>query len=232
MNKLLLTSTFVIGLAAGQMANALTITTEIGGSAPANASYVNFDDGTAGALTIVITPDAKLVDPAASVSGQYAQPYVSGNNNQFFGSLYVGPDNTPYLTTGSPTASDPSSQILLMFPNSQNGLGLLWGSVDTYNHIKFYASANGSGAPIAEVDGSMLGAPGLLVNNPPDNQGEYGTAYVTIRDIPAFQSVVFYSTQKAFEFDNVSYNIADGGTTAALLGLGLTGLGFLARRKV
>lgn len=233
MNKVVLISVCLMSVMACRTASALSITTTIGGSAPAGAFYVNFDDGTAGPLGISITPDAQIV--SGSQSGLYAAPYVSGQNNQYFGTIYSGADTTKYVTTGAALGANPNAKVVLSFATAQTYLGLLWGSVDSYNSVSFYASSDGTGSALATVTGTdVYNANTTVLINPPNaNQTANGTAYVDIDLLPSFQSVVFRSTQYAFEFDNVAYktSVADGGSLTGVFGLCLLGLAAYARRR-
>ena len=76
-------------------------------------------------------------------------------------------------------------------------LGLLWGSVDTYNTLSFY---NDHGTNfLGSITGSQVSS---MANG---DQGEQGTFYVNINSTVAFDTVVATSSQHAFEFDNVAF---------------------------
>lgn len=234
LNKSLILSAVVATAFASQPASAgiISYTTSVGG-APQFANKLNFDDlalgnaggGTSspsGSATVTFTGDAKIV--INSVDGQYAAPYLSGDNGDGFGPGGAdqgnGQDETKYITSGKTP-----SIAKIEFASNQQFFGLLWGSVDDYNTLTFYDSLN-------QVVGTLTGAQVIALPN--GNQGEQGTVYVNI-NVDPFRYVVASSTQYAFEFDNVSYaetpqTVPDGGTTLALLGLGLTGMGLLRRR--
>lgn len=209
------------------------------GGAPIYANRLNFDDlvvapatssnvggttsGPGGTAVVAFTGDAKAVTGASS--GQYAAPVLSGSNGQGFGALGGdqgnGTDSTPYLTTGT-------GSVTITFATEQRFFGLLWGSVDDYNTLTFYNGA-------LELN-SFTGLQVLATAN--GSQTADGTVYANFNALDGelgFTRVVARSTQNAFEFDNVSYketplSVPDGGTTLALLGLGLTGMGLLRRR--
>jgi hypothetical protein len=120
------------------------------------------------------------------------------------------------------------SQATVSFSGGIDSIGLYWGSIDTYNAIAFY-----SGNTLLEtVAGSAL---------PPanGNQSAAGTnTYITLSLNQQFNRVVFTSTQRAFEFDNMAWGyfrenqtpVPLPGALAMLCG-GLGVVGLLARRR-
>jgi len=200
--KLKITIAALAALAASQAANAtLTISSVNGG--PANGvNKVNFDDLTPGSSAA-----ATSTGPNGSVSvsftgsgvvgilpntGSYAAPFLSGNNGDGFGSPDQpnGQDATPYLSTGIGT-------VTVSFSGNQQYVGLLWGSVDTYNSLEFYNSAN---VLVGTVTGTQVNA---AANG---DQGAAGTFYVNINSDVPFSKIVAVSTSNAFELDNVAYD--------------------------
>jgi PEP-CTERM motif len=194
-------------LSTGQAGAAtLTVTSSVGG-APTGISYINFDDlalgGSGGVSTYVgsisvsFSPDAQVVQGAAA--GLYAPPVLSNNNGVLFGDPTNGADTTKYITSGS-TGSFAGAQAVLTFPGLEKYMGLLWGSVDRYNTLTFYSGGTG-GTLLGSVTGGdvFAGANG--------DQGVNGTFYVNINSDTPFDTVVATSTQYAFEFDNVSFNV-------------------------
>lgn len=200
----------------------LVIDATVGG-APTGVDYVNFDGlslgnagGTSNGVGVSFTADGQAVQ--GSMSGEYAAPYLSGGNGTPFGDPNNGPDTTTYLTTGV-------GSVTLTLPGQEMYIGLLWGSVDSYNTLQLY---NGS-TLVGTVTGTEVtaGANG--------DQGANGTFYVNINSSLSFDTVVASSTQYAFEFDNVAYNPTNpvpepSSLVLALAGaVGLVGYGRLRR---
>ena len=98
-------------------------------------------------------------------------------------------DSTTYLTTGTGT-------VTLNLPGQEMYIGLLWGSVDTYNTLTFFENGNSVGS----ITGSQV------LNSPTGDQGVNGTVYVNINSSMQFNSVQASSSSNAFEFDNVAFN--------------------------
>lgn len=210
------------GLCMAASANATLVYSSSIGGAPTGAIHENFDGlalGSGGGTTsgtnvqVSFSPDGQAVQ--GTMGGQYAAPYLTGNNGTGFGSpdQANGPDQTTYLTAGGTS----SSSATLLFPILEQYFGILWGSVDTYNTLTFYNGAN--------VVGSVTGSDVIAIAN--GNQGPDGTVYVNFDSTLPFNKVVATSSQHAFEFDNVAFSshpldLPEPGT------LGIMGLGLLA----
>jgi hypothetical protein len=181
-------------LGMNQVARAgITIEASVGG-APTGVNYANFDGlplgtagGTSGGITVSFTTDGQAVQ--GSQSGLYAAPYLSNGNGTLFGDPNNGPDMTTYLSTGI-------GSVTLTLPGQEMYVGLLWGSVDSYNTLSLY---NGS-----TLVGAVTGTD--VTSNANGDQGQFGTYYVNINSTDSFNKVVATSSAYAFEFDNVAYN--------------------------
>jgi len=218
----------------------LTYNATVGGGALAGARYVNFDnlptgsggggawvrDDTgalvSGTVGVSLNPQAQVVI-VPPVNAQYAPPNLSGTNSTYFQNIpSTGPDATPFITSGS-TGSVATASATLDFSafGNQSYLGILWGSVDSYNTLAFYDGAT--------LVGTLTG--GDILSPANGNQGVTGTAYVNIFSDRSFNKVVATSTLFAFEFDNVAFAVPEPSTTiAALSGIGILGLHTLRRR--
>jgi hypothetical protein len=140
-----------------------------------------------------------------SLSGQYAAPF--GDATHY---ASVGTNPTPQTTT-------------LTIGAGQNYIGLYWGSIDTYNNIHI-TDVNGGSFDINSTNYAQL-SPST------GDQGALGSKYVNIFSSLNIASVVFSSTDKAFEFDNLTVAAVPEASTWAMMILGFLGLGFLGYRK-
>lgn len=218
--RIQIASAVVAGVATCQMAGAaLTYTSGVGASAVSGAHYVTFDNmgatgGTENGLAVSFTPDGQIVTGSTST---YAAPSLSGNNNLYFGTIYTGSDTTKYVTSGGQSGN---SAIFTFGGSQENYLGLLWGSVDSYNTLTFYSGG--------KVVGSLTGA--QVIATPNGDRGTTGTTYVNIFSDTGFDKVVLTSSQYAFEVDNVAFGgslaptggyVPEPATYGALAGAGL-----------
>jgi hypothetical protein len=127
-----------------------TIDATVGG-APTGVSYVNFDNlapgnapGSSGGIGVTYSGGGQAVQ--GSSAGIYAAPFLSNGNGSLFGDPTVsGPDATTYLTTGIGSVS-------LSLPGPEKYIGLLWGSVDSYNSLQFYDASNALIGTITGLD--------------------------------------------------------------------------------
>ncbi len=207
------------GMSPATRAGGLTVTASVGG-APTGVNYVNFDGVTLGGgggvsngVTVSFTGDGQAVQ--GSSSGLYAAPYLSNGNGTLFGDSTNGPDATTYLTTGV-------GSVTLTLPGQEMYLGLLWGSVDSYNTLSFYNGAN--------LIGSITGSD--VSSNANGDQGVNGTYYVNINSTESFNTVVATSSQYAFEFDNVAYNSSAVPEPSSFILSLIGGVGVFATHKL
>lgn len=175
----------------------------------AGATTVNFNNGTCGAY-LTCTGNGALV--TGSQSGHYASPY--GINSRYLTVAY-------HSSNGS---------VALRTPGSYNYFGLYWGSLDAYNSIAFYNGAS----LIGGYDGGDIFP--LLANGGQTSwaSNRYVNFLFTGGDL--FDRIVLTSTNYAFESDNHAFanvrtSVAEPGSLA-LFGLGLLGLGAVARRRL
>ena len=141
-----------------------------------------------------------------TVSGQYAAPYL---------------DDTQYLAVaGGQTAT-------YTLAKAASSLSFYWGSIDDYNTVSFYnggtllGSFTGSQVPPAPADGSQ--------GNPLNNR-----RVSFLSDSGKVTSIVFTSTQNAFELDTLATGGVPEPATWGLMiaGFALVGLGARKRRNL
>jgi VCBS repeat-containing protein len=126
---------------------------------------------------------------------------ASGNAGVVIGSSsasaapFVGPlpgaqDTTKYLTIGA------NSSETITFASEMNTFGLYWGSLDSYNSIKFYDGTT----LVASYTGDQISP--LF---PTGDQGSFSSnGYVEFSGLHTFDMVVLSSSSNAFEIDNIS----------------------------
>jgi len=196
----------------------LTVSTAAN-AAPAGVHYVNFDDmtyadPTSGGIAVTFTPNSGMNIGAA--------PYLTNGNGARFGDpTPSGPDQTPFVFSGSP--------VTLTMPGEEHYFGLLWGSVDAINSVSFYAADH---TLVGRITGGEVA---------PDANGSWGadgTVYVNVGSAQAFTTVVVDSGGGIFEFDNVAYDAnvpsfapVPESSEAAMLVAGLAAVGWASRRR-
>jgi hypothetical protein len=215
----------------GATAQAALVVSTAGGPLSGGVVYQNFNlpasfpsPTTLGPLgnTITVSFSAPAGTTVGSTPGVAAAPYVVGTSGVPFGDNTADDgsgmghlDTTQYLTAGN-------TSITMAFSKAQSYLGMLWGSVDTYNSLTFYSGNT--------VVGTVTGT--QVLNPANGDQGANGSRYVNITSDLAFDRVVASSTSYAFEFDNVAYRAVPEPASMAMCGTALlVGAGLVARRR-
>ncbi len=203
-----------LGLALGANpaeASPITVTPSVTGPV-AGAIYDNLNSGTAGPA-ISFTGNTGFVTGSSPYN--YAQPVVSNGNGAVFGDAN-GVDTSRYI------AVEGAGSAKFQFNGLQDYLGLLWGSVDSFNTLSFY---NGS-ALIGSITGLDVTA------NDVGDQSANGTVYVNIGTALPFNAVIASSSGNSFEFDNIAYATpVPEPTSVAIFGTGLALLGLTLRHR-
>jgi hypothetical protein len=251
MRSFFLAGAALLALSAGTPAKAVIVFGAALGGAPDNVAGVvkqNFDGlpvnagtpGTspsptviAGQMSIAFAANSQVAQ--GNVSGVYAPPFLSGGNGVGFGpggaDQADGANATPYLTAFG------GSSFTVTFAGDLKYLGLLWGSVDTYNTLELYLD----GVLVKTITGTEVAASAAIAPN--GSQSADGSVYVNIaaQGTSKFDEARFISGQPAFEVDNFAFAtfVPPGGDPSevpapaalGLFGLGLLGLAALRRRR-
>jgi hypothetical protein len=147
----------------------------------------------------------------SSASGQYRSPYE--DVNQVIPLAYVG----QFFNSVRNGTATYLSQL------GSNYLSFLWGSPDSYNTLTFLDK---DGNVLGSFAGSVLGNPQAL-----------GHHFVSFYSAIPFFTVIFASTNPAFEYAAMSFTPGEGvpgvplPPAAILFGSALVGLTVLARRR-
>lgn len=147
----------------------------------------------------------------------------SGTSGIYSGSV-PGLTAAPWTPTGKQTsnylAAQPTGNVTISYSTSQKYFGLLWGSVDSWNTLKFYDGNK----LVGQVGG------GNVVGNANGDRGANGSFYVNMNFLgtSSFNRVVVSTGHPAFEFNLVSASKQQQDIRTAPLGLpGATQAGML-----
>ncbi|MBL4666819.1 MAG: hypothetical protein JKY04_05530 [Sneathiella sp.] len=141
-------------------------------------------------------------------------------NSDAVGFTYTSPwEDTPF-PGGEYTSVQALSSASYVFGESYSEVSFLWGSVDHYNEVLF----KNSGVLVDILGGQLVIDAGV----PADEM----SVSITILAMAAFDTIIFKSSQNAFEYSNLAVSAIPLPATLPLYGAGLMVLGFLGRRRL
>ncbi len=148
-----------------------------------------YDFGNASGFNGAVSSSSIAFGTAGTIS-------FTGGSGVFHGNQ-SGVVANPSGISGNYLAAQPGGVVDLKLNSAQTSLGLLAGSVDTYNTAKFYLG----GQLVGTLSGSDITA------NANGAQDPSGTYFVTVGGFAkGFDEVVFTSTSPAFEFSLYASN--------------------------
>lgn len=157
-----------------------------------------------------------IVDPAASVDGQYKTPGEDTGNS----------GNVASYNVTSSLNSPEGATIAIEVTGLDNFFDFYWGSVDSYNILTFWSGDIGTSTSFSYDGDDLVSDLGLGGSGPNYNFDRY-VSFTGNGDF-SFSALVLSSTNGvAFE---LARSVPAPGALG-LLGVGLLGLGFAGRRR-
>ena len=196
------------------------------GAYPGGTTLVTFDAAVSSGPNTPFETQGFLFSTAGGTGGgirtgttvnEYAQP-VGSTGNYFTVGFQQPYPNAATVTNGT----------------DYTNFSLLWGSIDSYNEISFFNDGVQVGGTFT---GSNFAQP--VANGDQASDGTNRYVFFSFNGGDRFDTVVFRSTQAAFEMDNLAFGGAVPGAEApvpeastwAMMLLGFLGLGFLSYRR-
>jgi hypothetical protein len=206
----------VMAVAASSAANAaaVTLTTSTG---PIGGAQVETFDELGLGVPAANQSLAGIGGATLNVTGSHVPEIVNGSSSGNYAAPFPvsGVDTTNYLSVFG------GGKATITLAKSANYLGLLWGSVDTYNTIQFLDGADNVLTTFTGND--------FAVNN--GNQGLAGTFYANFFSNVPFLKVVLTSSANSFEVDNIAISSVPLPAALPLFGAALAGMGAIGRKR-
>lgn len=200
--------------------------TTVGSIGVANAAYLHttFSDGMTTQVVNALVYDFNGVNNGGGKPAAYSgDGWVLNESVPGMAAAPAG-DNTPFLSVAFPHAA--GTETLTIAPGSNyNYFGLYWGSIDDYNWLEFYSGDT----LLARVTGADVIASGTALG---DQVAPGANRYVNFQFTgdTTFDSIVFGTSNFAFESDNHALASVPEPGTFALFGAGLVAFAFMRKR--
>lgn len=157
----------------------------------------------------------------AGLTGNYMIPSGSSFNKD---AAPLG-DNTPYLAV---PGQGTSGTATLNLGGSFTNISFYWGSIDSYNNVTFFTGTGGTGTSLGTFSGAMV--PGATADGAQGTTANNRRVFFNFNG-PTASSVVFNSTNIAFELDDIATAAVPEPTIWATLIVGFGLVGFSLRRR-
>lgn len=178
----------VVAFSQGAQAQQLQVTSQSAAGFTGTAPLL-YDFGNASGFNGAVSSSSIAFGTVGTIS-------FTGGSGVFHGNQ-SGVVANPSGIAGNYLAAEPGGTVDLKLNSAQSSLGLLAGSVDSYNSAKFYLG----GQLVGTLNGNDITA------NANGAQDPTGTYFVTVGGFAkGFDEVVFSSTSPAFEFSLYASN--------------------------
>ncbi|MBE7636052.1 hypothetical protein GUA87_04295 [Sneathiella sp. P13V-1] len=168
------------------------------------------------ALDFTVPTEALDMPDADATTGLVHQNIIGTDNVNLY---YRSPFEGTSLADGKFTAVRANSSATYDLGTSTNKVEFVWGSVDSFNLVKFY-----QGTTLVDfITGGTVIGEGATSGS--------GFAQVMIMANSLFDRIEFSSSQNAFEIGNLKISVVPLPAALPLYGAGIALLGFLGWRK-